>query len=86
MKERLLRRNTDVRDSPPEAHDERELRFDLEGLDPGDPVEVWFAAEHAWVAGIVREELEGVAWIDFEERDRMRLDEALAGGLKRILH
>jgi len=68
------------------ADDERELRFDVDQLASGDPVAVWFACEHRWIPGVFSSSKIDGCWIEFARRERIQLDEALAGGLKRILH
>ena len=66
--------------------DERELQFDARMLERGDPVEVFFAAEKRWVAGVFTLSPAGEPRIDFGLRDPVAFAVALAAGLKRVLH
>jgi hypothetical protein len=66
--------------------DERELQFDVRALDAGDGVEVFVEAERRWVRGQLRISTSGLALVQFASKPPVRLEEALAMGIKRVLH
>jgi hypothetical protein len=72
--------------APEAPADERELQFDARVLERGDRVEVFFAAEKRWVAGVFALSPAGEPRIDFGLRDPVAFAVALAAGLKRVLH
>jgi hypothetical protein len=68
------------------ALDERELQFDMRRLEPGDPVDVFMEAERRWSRGTFRISTAGDAIIELSHRQPLAFWDALAMGLRRVLH
>ena len=84
MKVRPALQLTEIRASNDEV-DVRAHDFDARRLEPGDPVEVLIPAEARWLPGVVRVSVQG-ARIDFAARDPVPFADAVAVGLRRVLH
>ena len=66
--------------------DERELQFDVRRLEPGDDVDVFIEAERRWSRGTFRISTAGDAVVELAHRQTVALWDALAMGLRRVLH
>ncbi len=65
--------------------DGRAQEFDVDQLEAGDAVEVLIPSERQWAGGVIRTAGES-AWIDVGQREPIGLADALAVGLRRVLH
>ena len=66
--------------------DEREIQFDIRALAPGDRVDVFFENERRWERGTLRITAAGDAVIDVRGREPIAFDDAVAMGIRRLLH
>jgi hypothetical protein len=79
-----MRRHVVIVVDAPEL-DERALRFDVRRLEPGDSVEVFIAPERQWKRGRFRISTAGDAVVDVRD-GAIPFEDALAAGLRRVLH